>query len=156
MNRHFSPKKDVIFVVHSLSHAWQFATSWTTAYQAPLSSTMSWNLLKFMSIESVMLSKHIFYFCLQSFPASRDLPMSWLFSSDAKVLELQLQQQNLQWIYKVVFLQDWLVWSPCSLRGSQVSSPAPQFESINSLVLSILYGPTITFIPQRKGWQTLL
>ena len=27
-----------------------------------------------------------------------------------------------------------------------MSSPAPQFESINSLSLSLLYGPTLTFI----------
>ena len=32
------------------------ATPWTAAYQAPLSS---WNLLKFMSIESVTLSNHL-------------------------------------------------------------------------------------------------
>ena len=31
-----------------------------------------------------------------------------------KVLELQLQHQSLQWIFRVAFLWDWLVWSPCS------------------------------------------
>ena len=36
--------------------------------------------------------------------------------------------------------------SPCCPRDSQESSPAPQFESINSSVLSLLYGPTLTFI----------
>jgi len=30
----------------------------------------------------------------------------------AKVLELQLQHQSFQWIFRVDFLQDWLVWSP--------------------------------------------
>ena len=44
------------------------------------------------------------------------------------------------------FLLDWLVWSPCSPRDSQESSPAPQFESTSSLVLSLLYGPTLTSI----------
>ena len=34
------------------------------------------------------------------------------------------------------FLWDWLVWSPCSSRDSQESSPTPQLESINSSVLS--------------------
>ena len=29
---------------------------------------------------------------------------------------------------------------------SQESSPAPQFESINSSVLSLLYGPTLTSV----------
>ena len=36
------------------------------------------------------------------------------------------------------FLLDGLVWSPCSLRDSQESSPTPQFKSINSLALSCL------------------
>ena len=34
--------------------------TWTTAYQASLSFTISWSLLKFMSIGSVMLSNHLF------------------------------------------------------------------------------------------------
>ena len=48
---------------------------WTIAYQASLSSASSWSLLKFTSIESVMLSNHLifpFSFCLQSiFPSIR-------------------------------------------------------------------------------------
>ena len=62
----------------------------------------------------------------------------------AKVLELQLQHQSFQWIFRVDFLQEWLVWSPCSPRYSQESSSAPQFKSINSSVLSFLFGPTLT------------
>ena len=46
----------VVIVVQSLSHVWLFATPCTTALQASLSFTVSQNLLKFMSIESVMLS----------------------------------------------------------------------------------------------------
>ena len=42
------------------------------------------------------------------------------------------------------FLKDWLVWSPCSPRDSQESSPTPQFKSINSLAFSLLYGPLIS------------
>ena len=64
----------------------------------------------------------------------------WVSSSHqgAKGLKLQLQHQSFQWILRVDFLQDWLVWSPYSPRNSQESSPAPRFESINS------YGPTLT------------
>ena len=58
----------------------------------------------------------------------------------AKVLEPQLQHQSFQGIFKVDFLQDWVAWSCCP-RDSRESSPIPQFESINSLVLSFLYGP---------------
>ena len=47
-------------VVQLLSHVWLFATSCTIACQASLSLTISWSLLKLMSIESVMLSyQHI-------------------------------------------------------------------------------------------------
>ena len=46
-------------VVQSLSHIQLFVNPWTGAYQASLSSTVSLNLLKFMTIESVMLSKHL-------------------------------------------------------------------------------------------------
>ena len=43
-------------VVQSLSHVQLFATSWTAARQVSLSFTISWSLLKLMSIESVMPS----------------------------------------------------------------------------------------------------
>ena len=56
----------------------------------------------------------------------------------AKVLELQLQHQSFRWIFRVDFLYDWQVWSPCSPRDSQRSSPAPQFQNIISSVLSLL------------------
>ena len=43
-------------IVQSLSHVRLFATPWTVAHQASLSFTISWSLLKLMSIESVMPS----------------------------------------------------------------------------------------------------
>ena len=45
--------------VQSLSHVQFFETPWTAAHQASLSITNSWNLLKIMSIESVMPSSHL-------------------------------------------------------------------------------------------------
>ena len=80
--------------------------------------------------------------CLQSFPASGSFPVSQVFASGGQVLEFQLQHQSFQWIFRVDFLSDWLVRSPCCPRASQESSPTPQFESINSLALSLLCGPT--------------
>ena len=47
-----------LIVVQPLSRVQLFATSWTTAYQASLSFTISWSLLKLMSIESMMPSNH--------------------------------------------------------------------------------------------------
>ena len=43
-------------VVHSLNPVQLFATLWTAAHQASLSFTISWSLLKLMSIKSVMPS----------------------------------------------------------------------------------------------------
>ena len=71
--------------------------------------------------------------CLQSFPALRSLPMSWLFISGAKVLDLQ--HQSFQWIFRLDFLEDWLVWSLCCPRDSEESPPAPQFKDISASVL---------------------
>ena len=52
--------KDLIAVViQSLSHVRFFATPWTAARQASLSFTISWSLLKLLSIESVMPSSHL-------------------------------------------------------------------------------------------------
>jgi len=52
-----------VAVVQSLHRVRLFVTPWTAACQASLSFTISWNLLKFMSIESMMPSNH-FILCL--------------------------------------------------------------------------------------------
>ena len=49
----------MVVVVQLLSHVWLFVTPWTAAHQAPLFSTISQSLLKFIAIESVMLSNHL-------------------------------------------------------------------------------------------------
>ena len=79
----------------------------------------------------------------------------WISSSRqmAKVLELWLQHQSFQWVFRIDFLQDWLVWSPCSPRNSQECSPTPQFKSINSSLLSFLYSPTLMSI--LDYWKTI-
>ena len=51
--------KNTVVVFQSLSHVWLFVTPWTVACQPPLSSTTSWTLLKLMSVEPVMPSKHL-------------------------------------------------------------------------------------------------
>ena len=45
--------------VQSLSRVWLLVTPWTTAHQASLPITNSWNLLKRMAIESRMPSNHL-------------------------------------------------------------------------------------------------
>ena len=48
-----------VFAVQLLSWVQHFVIPRTIAWQAPLSSTISWSLLKLMSIESVMPSNHL-------------------------------------------------------------------------------------------------
>ena len=62
-------------------------------------------------------------FCLQSVPASWSFHCVGFSHQVAKVLELlQLQHQSFQWVHRVDFLKDWLVWSPYCSRDSQESS----------------------------------
>ena len=89
--------------VQLLSCIQLFATPWTAACQAPLSFTISQSLLRFMSIESVMLPNclifcHPLLLLPQSIPASGYFPMSQLFASggqsigaSASVLPVNIQ-----------------------------------------------------------------
>ena len=81
--------------------------------------------------------------CLQSFPASGSFSMIQLFASGGQNTGASASALVLLMNIRVHFLQNWLVSSPWSPRDSQEYSPAPQFESINSSVLSFLYGPTL-------------
>ena len=74
-----------------------FLTPWTLACQASLSFTKSQSVLKFMSIELLMLSNHLILcrplLLLPSiFPSIRVSSSDWV----AKVLEFQLQHQSFQ------------------------------------------------------------
>ena len=136
--------------VQSLSHVQLFATPWTIAHQASLSIINSMRLLKLMSIESVMSSVSSsvisFFSHLQYFPSWGSFQMSQHFTSGGQNIGVSASTSVLPWIFRTNFLQDGLLGSPCSPRDSQESSPAPQFKSINSLVLRFLHSPTLTSI----------
>ena len=55
--------KKSFIAVQSLSCVQLFVTPWTAARQAPLSFTLSWSLLKLMSVELVMSSSHLILCC---------------------------------------------------------------------------------------------
>ena len=85
----------------------------TTARQASLSSTISQSLLKICPLSqwcylTISSSVAPFSSCPQSFPASEFF--QWVGSTHqvANVLELQLQHQSFQWIFRVIsFRIDW-------------------------------------------------
>ena len=64
----------IVAVVQLLTGVQLFETPWTTGLQASLSFNISWNLLKFISIASIIPTNHLilclpFSSCPQSFPA---------------------------------------------------------------------------------------
>ena len=149
------------FVVQSLICAQLLAIPWAAAHQAPLSFTLS--QLHYLPefgqthvhwVSDVIKPSHpllppspFVFNCFQN-----QSLFQWADSSHqvAKVL-LELQHQFFQWIFRVDFLYEWLAWSPFCPMDSQKSSPAPQFESINSLALTFLYDPTPTSV--HGSWK---
>ena len=115
--------------------------------QASLSFTISHSLLKLMSTESLMLSNHLILCCsllllvsvflsIRVFSNESALPVRWpkdwgfsfsisLFSEYSGLISFRIDFQP---------------------RNSEESSLAPQLKNINSLVLSLHYGPTLTSI----------
>ena len=83
--------------------------------------------------------------CLQSFPASGSFPESvlhirwpehWSFS-------LSISPSN-EYSGLISFRINW--FDLLAVQEIDKSSPTPQFKSINSLVLSLVYDPALTFI----------
>ena len=81
-------------------------------------------------------------------PSQHQSLFQWVNSSHevAEVLEFQLSHHSFQRTPRADLLQNGLVGSPCSPRDSPVSSPTPQFKSINSSALSFFHSPTLTSI----------
>ena len=127
----------------SLSHVRLFATPWITAPTPGI----HWDSHPSSPWCHPAISSSVVPFPsrLQSFAASESFQMSQFFASEGQSIEFQLQHQSFQRTPRAD-LQNGLVGSPCSPRDSQESSLRPQFKSINSLVLSFLYSPTLTSI----------
>ena len=122
-------------------------TPQTAAHQASLSFPISQSLLKLMSTELVILSNNLILCCPllllpQSFPGSGSFTVSWLFTSGDQSIGASALASVLPMNIQGWFPLGLTVWSPCCPRDSWESSPALQLESISSLVLSLLYGPT--------------
>ena len=93
----------VTVVVQSLNCVQLFVTPWTTAHQAYLCFTVSQSLLKFMFIESLILSKHLslthssFAFNLSQHQSL----FQWISSLHQVAKVLEVQHQFFQWIFRV-------------------------------------------------------
>ena len=119
------------------------ATPWTAVHQASLSIANSWSLLKLMAIELMMPSHHLILYCPLLLLPSIFSRIGVFSNLSVFCIRWPKYWSFFQWIFRTDFLKDWLIGSPCSPRNSQETSPTPQF---NSLVLSLLYCPTLTSI----------
>ena len=151
-------------VVQSLSHVQFFVTPRTAAYRALLSSTISQSLLKFMSIELVMLINHL----IMSPPSPFAFDLSqhqglfqWVgFSHQvAKALELQLKLQSFQFKVEMGFRSGSDGKESACNAGDLGSIPglgrSPREGNDNPLHFSCLENSmdTGTWQPQFMGWQ---
>ena len=141
----FDFSKYVILVIQSLSRVQLFATPWTVAHQAPLSYIISRSLFKFMFIELMMLSSHLMlchlilllpsiFLSIRVFSNELALHIRWprywsfIFSNNP----------SKEYSGLISFRVDW--FDLFAVQVSQESSPTPQFKSISSSALSLLYG----------------
>ena len=110
--------------------------------------TISWSLLKLMSVESVMPSNHLILCCLLLMPSI--FPSIRVFSNQSVLLiwwpkcwsfSFSTSPSN-EYSGLISFRMDWFDF--LAVQGTLESFLAPQFESINSSALSLIYGPTVT------------
>ena len=118
---------------------------WTAACQASLCFTISWRLLKLMSIESVMPSNHLilchpFLLLPRVFSNELALCIRWpKYQSFNFSISPSSDYSGL-----ISFKINW--FDLLEVQGTLKSLLQPQFKSISSSVLSLLYSPTLTSI----------
>ena len=121
---------------HGLQHA-RFPCPGACSNSCP----WSWWCHPTISSSVVPFSSH-----LQSFPASGSFPRSQFFISAGQSTEVSASASVLPMNIQDCFPLGWIGWISLQSKDSQESSPTAPFKSINSSVLSFLYGPTLTSI----------
>ena len=126
----------------------------TAVCQATLSITNTWSLHKLMSIESVMPSNRLIL-CHSLLFLPSILPSIRVFSNESVLcirwpkywsLSFSISPSN-EHSGLISFKIDWFDFLAVQgVFSTQESSPTPLFKSINSSVLSFLYGLTLTSI----------
>ena len=122
-----------------------------------LSFTVSWSLLKLMSIELVMPSNYL-VLCHPCLLLPSIFPSIRVFSKEATLhnrwpkywsFSFSISHSN-EYSGLISFRIDWFDF--LGVQGaSQESSPIPQFKGISSSVLNLLYSPILTFL--HDSWK---
>ena len=120
-------------IMSMFSHVQIFATPWTEAHQASLSFTISWRLIKFMSIDLVMLSNY-FILCHPLLLLPSIFPNIRISFNE---LALHIKRPK-YWSFSFSI-------SPC------ISTTIPKHQFFST---HLLYGSTLTSI--HDYWKTLI
>ena len=143
-------------VIQSLSRIWLFVIPWTAAHQASLSFTISWSLLKLMSIESVMPSNHLIL-CHPLLLLPSIFPSIRVFSNES-ALTSGGQSIGASASTSVIpmNIQDWFPLGLIGLISLQSKGLSRAFSNTTVqnhqfFTLSFLYGPTLTCI--HDNWK---
>ena len=94
-----------------------------------------------------------FFSSLQSFPASGSFQMSQFFISGAQSIGVSASASFLPMNIQDQSPLGWTGWMSLQSKGLSRVISNPQFKSINSLLLSFLYSPTLTSI--HDHWKNL-
>ena len=136
----FSPLSNPSFE-SSVQFSWSVMSDslplhWTATCQASLSITNSRSLLKLMSIKLVMPSNHLIL-CHPLLLVPSVFPSIRVFSNESVLLIRWPKYWSFSFSFSpsneylgLISFRDGLVWSRCSPRDSQESSPTPLFKSI--------------------------
>ena len=133
-------------------------TSWTTTHQSPLSSTISWSLLKFMSIELVTPSNHLIHFCpllllpsifpsIGVFPNELALHVRW---PKYWSLIFSISPSN-EYSELISFRIDWL--DVFTVQGTVKSLLQCHSSKASILWCSTFFSPTLTSIYTVWVWE---
>ena len=150
--------------VQLLSHVQHFATPWNAAHQASLSITSSWSSLKLMCIELVMPSNHLILcwplliLCWPLVLLPSILYSIRVFSNESVLLikwpkywsfSISISPSN-EYSRLISFRIDWFDLLQ-SKRLSRVFFSTIIQKHKSSVVLSLLYGTTLTFV--HNSWK---
>ena len=138
---------DAVNSVQLISSVQLLATPWTAACQPSLSFSM----LKFMFIELAIPTKHLIL-CRPLLLLPSILPSTRVVSNESALcirwpkywsFSCSISPSS-EYSGLISFKIGW--FDLFVVQGTQESSLASQFESINSLVFSLLYDPTLTSV----------
>ena len=140
-----------VVVVQSLGHVRLFVTPQTAACWTPLSFTLSQSLLKFMSVELVMLSSHLILCCpllllpsifrsIRIFSSELTLRLRW---PKYWGFRFSISPSN-EYSGLISFRID--LFDLFAVQGTLKNLLQPTIESIDSLAFSLLYGPALTSV----------